>query len=127
MTTTIAKWLKEFTEANAEETASSDPDFIKTTEPELLDLFASWFNIQLDSLFNRAVQASTCLPDLEGGITVLFDGPEERMFPFLTIDVWENGYVHITRAGQHADTVVHTTIDSLEENPVISKLVEEFL
>lgn len=124
---TTTKWLNEFNRANTLEEIGTDPDFQQLTEPELLELFASWLNIQLDSLFSRAVLASSCLPDLEGGIAVLFERSEKQMFPTLVIDVYKDGYVNVARLGEHADTVVQTTINNLEENPAIALLVEEFL
>ena len=124
---TTSKWRDEFDVANTAAHIGKDPEFVCYTEPELFELFSSWFNIQVDSLFNRAVLASSCLPDLEGGITVIFERSEDAMFPILTIDCYKDGYVNVCRVGEHADTFIKTTINSLNENPAIALLVEEFL
>ena len=124
---TIDRWQEEFDRANTEEGIGIDPDFVEFTDPELLCLFVSWFSLQLGSLFNRAVLESSCLPDLEGGITVIFDAPEEEMFPILCIDVNSSGYINVCRVGTYADTNITSTINNLEVNPAIALLVEEFV
>lgn len=128
--TLIAKWKDEFQRHNCDEVIGKDPDFVEFTEMELLDLFISWLQIQLPrNTFAEAVEASNCIPDCYGGFTYQLDidTEEAAMFPMFVIDVDKQGFIHVCRLGEHADTMVSTTVNSLEKNPVIELLFEEFL
>lgn len=126
----IDKWKDEFSKHNCEEVIGKDPDFVEFTEMELLDLFASWLQLQVSpQCFRKAVEASNCIPDCYGGFTYQLDVDAEDavMFPTLVVDVDKRGFIHICRLGVHADTMVTATINNFEVNPAIELMFEEFL
>lgn len=126
----IDKWKDEFLRHNSDEVIGRDPDFVEFTEMELLELFASWLQLQVSlPCFRRIVETSDCIPDCHGGFTyqLELDAQEAFMFPTLVVDVDKRGFIHICRLGEHADTIVTATINNLEKNPAIELLFEEFL